>query len=62
MKNMPTSSTSDGTAANPSIRRQLPDDASIALMMNAARMPPTIISWLSEVIAPRTSAGAISAR
>ena len=59
---MPTSSTSDGTAANPSISRQLPDDASIALTTYAARMPPTIISWFREVIAPRIFAGAISAR
>ena len=60
MKNMPTSKISDGTAAKPSIRRQLPEDARIAFTMNAARMPDTIISWLSDAIAPRTLAGAIS--
>ena len=62
MKNIPTSRTSDGTAARPSISRQSADEARMALTMKATRMPPTIISWLSEPIAPRSLVGAISER
>ena len=62
MKIMPTSRAIDGTAARPSISRQLPEDARIALTTNAARMPTTIISWFSDEIAPRISVGAISER
>jgi hypothetical protein len=42
--------------------RQSPDDAKIALTMNATRMPSTIISWFSDETAPRISVGAISDR
>ena len=62
MKNIPASRISEGTAASPSISRQSPDDARIALTMKAARMPITIIIWLSDEIAPRIWVGAISDR
>jgi hypothetical protein len=62
MRSIPTSRISEGTAARPSMSLQLPDEARIALTMNAARMPITIIIWFSEPMAPRISVGAISDR
>ena len=42
--------------------RQSSEDASTALTRKATRMPPTIMSWFSDEIAPRISVGAISER
>ena len=61
-KKIPMSRTNDGTAASPSMMRQSPDEAKIALTMKATRMPTTIIIWFSEETAPRISVGAISDR
>ncbi len=62
MKNMPTSRISDGTTAKANISRQFSEEASAALTRKAARMPTTIISWLSELTAPRMFVGATSDR
>ena len=59
---IPTSRISEGTAARPNISRHSPEEARIALTMNATRMPTTIMSWFREPIAPRFSVGAISER
>ena len=42
--------------------RHASEEASAAFTRKAVRMPPTIMSWFSEEIAPRISVGAISDR
>ena len=42
--------------------RQASEEASTAFTRKATRMPPTIMSWFSEEIAPRIWVGAISER
>ena len=51
-----------GPRRGPASARQAPEEASTALTRKATRMPPTIISWFSDEIAPRISVGAISER
>lgn len=62
MKYIPTSRTSEGTTARPSIVRHAPDWARRAFTTKAENIPTVIMSWFNEETAPRTPVGATSDR